>query len=83
MMLNVFEAVNMTRKERFLGVSFLRGASVMEEHEDAPPRYVRHWDYEWDNILYHDLMQTHMNGDAHSFLEHYKRTTPLPGWKIL
>lgn len=82
-MISVFEAVNMTRKERFVGTTTRAFNDVDRELRLAPPAGVRHWDFRGDKIVFNDLMQTYSGDDAEFFIKDYKRLTPLPGWKLL
>lgn len=83
MMIFVYEAVNMTLKERFVGLADLPLETVTQKHRSAPPDPARHWDFANHNIVYHDLMQTYEQADADYFIQDYKQMTPMPGWKMI
>ena len=83
MIIFVYEAVNMTLKERFVGLSNSPLDAVIGEQKASPPEFAKHWDFETHKIVYHDLMQTYEQADADYFVQDYKQMTPMPGWKMV
>ncbi|OGR58418.1 MAG: hypothetical protein A2X36_07290 [Elusimicrobia bacterium GWA2_69_24] len=82
-MIFVYEAVNMTLKERFVGIGTMPLEVITKEHQSSPPGCAQHWDFANHKVVYHDLMQTYEQADADYFIQDYKQMTPMPGWRMI
>ena len=81
--LTVFEVINQTRKEFFVGTTILGMHEVIEQHRDAPPSAIAHWQ-QGDKINYRSIKFDLPVKDAAQFIEtHAKRLARTSNWKVI
>ena len=81
MLVNVYEVVNKTLKEVYLGGSELPVDKLLEFHRRSPPPAIAHWDFSKHRIVYSEIEHALPQHDIGLFIESYDLSTPMPGWK--
>ncbi len=77
----VFEAVNSTLKEFFIGTTTLTMNVGIARHQDTQPPEISHWKATQD-INYRSVEFGLSAEDAEKFIAGYVRTLPR-GWKVI
>jgi hypothetical protein len=81
-LVTVFEASNVTRKEIYAGTTAYLLDQLVKDFKKRPPKAASHWK-EDDEVAYHCVEYALPPGDAQSFLEGYSRSAALMGWKVV
>lgn len=79
-LVTVFEAVNETRKEIFVGVSDLLIDQLERAFQSSPPKSVQHWTSD-DRILFRSIEYSVAAKETDDFIDAYLRNDALKGWK--
>ncbi len=80
----VFEAVNDTLKEFFVGISPvpLTADEIADQHRQSPPAAIAHWKPE-HQVWYRCVDAGLSAADSEAFVSSYTRRLTQPGWKAV
>jgi hypothetical protein len=81
--LRVFEIANRTRREVYVAATMLAPEDVLEFFSAEPPRMLRHWQFEKENIAFFEIDSSVPESQVREFVDAYDRATPMPGWTIM
>ena len=82
----VYEAVNETRKEVFLGTAGSTDFSlehIQSSHRAVAPHVIAHWDFNSEKVLYKILEEDLHEIEVPGFLDSYMRSMLKPGWTLI
>lgn len=79
---SVFEAVNDSLRETFLGTTAATPDSLAAGFAERRPRAVSHWATK-DRISLNIVEPSLSESDAHDFIRHYAASLEAAGWKPL
>ncbi len=82
----IYEAVNETLREFFIGTTDLPLKALRARHKDDPPMGISHWKSHNQEILYRDIVHEIPKSNIRSFIEKYARIIePISesGWKTI
>lgn len=78
----VYEAVNDTLKEAYLGTSDLPYESVAARFRQSPPPPAAHWDP--DHTVSVNIVESSLRlDDARDFIVHYAASLEAVGWRTI
>jgi hypothetical protein len=80
----VFEAVNETLKEFYVGISTvpLTADEIASRHQEAPPAAIAHWKKE-HQVWYRCVDAGLSASDSEAFVRSYAERITRPDWKAL
>jgi hypothetical protein len=81
-LVSVYEAVNDTLKEIYLGTSNLLSEQLVRDFASSPPAPVAHWTA-GQRIVVNIVEYSIPAGDAERFIAHYASSAASAGWKTL
>lgn len=77
----VYEAINETLKELFVGMTELTLDQVQARHQNGLPASIAHWKLGAQRIRYREVEPD--LPDAKAFIDGYARTMQKSGWKSI
>ena len=78
----VFEAINDTLKESFIGATSLPLALIERRHHENPPESIAHWRPE--QAVHYRCVESGLSAqETPTFLDGYARTANRFGWKTV
>lgn len=80
--MTVFEAVNETLREVFVGTTDHLFDRLIDEFRACPPRAVAHWSA-GERLSFRCVEYAVPNQDAERFIDGYAQSDALKGWKVL
>jgi hypothetical protein len=80
-MSRVYEAINETLKELFVGLTDLPMEQVEARHKNALPAAIAHWNLGAERIIYREIEPDLR--DAKAFVEGYALSMQKNGWKSI
>ena len=79
----VYEAINETLREFFVGTSKMPLAQLQLRHRSNAPETLSHWRPGEHRIEYREIEPDMPSADAATFIQSYIRSIGKPDWKIL
>jgi hypothetical protein len=80
----VYEAINETLKELFVGLTDLPMDQLEARHKNGLPATIAHWKLGTEQIIYRDVGTTIPDlRDAKSMVESFSQNMRRPGWKSI
>jgi len=77
----VYEAINETLKELFVGLTDLPMEQVEAQHKNGLPAAIAHWNLGAERIIYREVEPDLR--DAKAFVEGYALNMQKQGWKSI
>ncbi|MBI5241110.1 MAG: hypothetical protein HY926_11605 [Elusimicrobia bacterium] len=80
----VFEAVNDTLQEFYVGISLLplTADEIASQHRESPPAAIAHWKKE-HQVWYRCVDAGLSASDSQAFVRSYSQRLTQPGWKAV
>lgn len=79
----VYEAINETLKEIFVGWTAFPIDALRSTHHALPPRLIAHWRFQDQKIDYREVERDITEEDLKTFIQSYAASIRQDGWKII
>lgn len=79
----VYEVVNETLKELFVGATKSPLENLHDQHKKTPPPSISHWRFNEHRIKYREIEKEMPDADFRAFIDGYANANKKSGWKII